>query len=209
MQITRRGPVSVLKYVDVTLQPAVTYFRQARKVKVKSFVFVSNEIRHDAKFIFTLLKKLIPHIRLLVPNAKHFHFFSDSPTSQYRNKTILNSPTITRNISVEKPLGTIPKLGTARDHVTQLVVPKCQADMAVRHGKVIIQDAADFYSWASSERGCIDYLFINVEDYEESENILADLMVNIQAVKGTMKMHAVKSAKHSNKVKVRGTSCYC
>ena len=151
MQITRRGPAYVLKYVDVTLHPAVTYFRQARKVKVKSFVFVSNEIRHDAKFIFTLLKKLIPHIRLLVPNAKHFHFFSDSPTSQYRNKTILNSPTITRNISVEKPLGTIPKLGTARDHVTQLVVPKCQADMAVRHGKVIIQDAADFYSWAFSK----------------------------------------------------------
>ena len=81
--------------------------------------------------------------------------------------------------------------------------------MAVRHGKVIIQDAADFYSWASSERGCIDYLFINVEDYEESENILADLMVNIQAVKGTMKVHAVKSAKHPNKIKVWGTCCYC
>ena len=140
-----------MRYVDVTLHPAVTYFRQARRMKAKSFVFVSNEVRQDAKFIFTLLKKLILHVRLLVSNAKHFHFFSDSPTSQYRNKTILNSPTITRNISVEKPLGTIPKLGTARDHVTQLVVPKCQADMAVRHGKVIIQDAADFYSWASSE----------------------------------------------------------
>ena len=81
--------------------------------------------------------------------------------------------------------------------------------MAVRHGKVIIQDAADFYSWASSERGCIDYLFINVEDYEESENILADLMVNIQALKSTMKVHAVKSANHPNKIKVLGTFCYC
>ena len=81
--------------------------------------------------------------------------------------------------------------------------------MALRHGKLIIQDAADFYSWASSEGGCIDYLFISVEDYEESENISAGLMVNIQAVKGTMKVHAVQSAKHPNKIKVRGTSCYC
>ena len=81
--------------------------------------------------------------------------------------------------------------------------------MAVRHVKVIIQDAADVYSWVSFERGCIDYLFNSVEDYEESENILADLMVNMQAVKGTMKVHAVKSAKHPNKIKVRGTSCYC
>ena len=39
-----------------------------REVKVKSFVFVLNEIRHDAKFIFALLKKLIPHVKLLVPN---------------------------------------------------------------------------------------------------------------------------------------------
>ena len=61
----------------VTLHPAVVYFCQAEKVKVKSFVFVSNEIRHDAKFIFALLKKIIPHIKLLVPNAKHCHFFSD------------------------------------------------------------------------------------------------------------------------------------
>ena len=46
----------------VTLHPAVVYFRQAGKVKVKSFVFVSNEIRHDAKFIFALLNELIPYV---------------------------------------------------------------------------------------------------------------------------------------------------
>ena len=57
---------------------------------------------------------------------------------------------------------------------------KRQANMAVRHGRVIIQDAADIYSWASSEQHCIDYLFINVEDYEESKNILVDLMIDIQ-----------------------------
>lgn len=50
--------------------------------------------------------------------------------------------------------------------------------MAVRHGKVVIQDAFDFLSWASSEGGCIDYLFISVEDYEESKNILTDLMIH-------------------------------
>ena len=80
--------------------------------------------------------------------------------------------------------------------------------MAVRHGKVIMQDAADLYSWASCERDCIDYWFINVQDYEESENILANLMVNIQVVKDTIKVHAMKSAKHPNKIKVWGTSCY-
>ena len=81
--------------------------------------------------------------------------------------------------------------------------------MAVRHGKVIIQDSTDFCSSASPERRCIGHLYINVEDHKESENISADLMVSIQAVEGTMKVHAVKSTKHPYKVKVRETSCYC
>ena len=46
-----------------TLHPAVVYFCQAGKVKVKSFAFESNKIRHNAKFIFTLLKKLIQHVK--------------------------------------------------------------------------------------------------------------------------------------------------
>ena len=152
MQITRRGPVCVLKYVDVTLHPAVTYFRQARKVKVKSFVFVSNEIRHDAKFIFALLKKLIPHVKLLVPNAKHCHFFSDSPTSQYRNKTIFKLISHHKEYFGLEATWNYSEVGHGKGPCDPIGgTAKRQADMAVRHGKVIIQDAADFYSWASSE----------------------------------------------------------
>ena len=179
-------------------------------MKVKSFAFVSNEIRQDAKFIFALLKKLIPHVKLLVPNAKHCHFFSDSPTLQYRNKTIFKLISHQKEYFGLKATWNYSEVGHGKGPCDPIGgTAKRQADMAVRHGKVIIQDAADFYSWASSEQDCIDYLFINVEDYEESENVLADLMVNIQAIKDTMKVHAVKSAKHLSKIKVRGTSCYC
>ena len=165
----------------VTLHPAVVYFRQAEKVKVKSFVFVSNEIRHDAKFIFALLKKLIPHVKLLVPNAKHCHFFSDSPTLQYRNKTIFKLISYHREHFGLEATWNYSKDGHGQGPCDPIGgTAKRQADMAVRHVKVIIQDAADIYSWASSEQHCIDYLFINVEDYEENENNLVDLMVDIQ-----------------------------
>ena len=72
--------------------------------------------------------------------------------------------------------------------------------MAARHGKVVIQDALDFFTLASSEQGCISYLFIEVDDYEESEIFLAVLMTDIQAAKDTIKAHASKST-DSNKIK--------
>ena len=140
----------------VTLHPAVVYFRQAEKVKVKSFVFVSNEIRHDAKFILALLKKLIPHVKLLVSNAKHCHFFSDSPTSQYRNKTIFKLISHHKKYFGLEATWNYSEVGHGKGPCDPIGgTAKRQADMAVRNGKVIIQDAADFYSWASSEGGCI------------------------------------------------------
>ena len=124
-------------------------------------------------------------------------FFSDSPSSQYRNKTIFKLISHHKEyfgleatwsyFEVRHGKGPCDSIGGTA---------KRQADMAVRHGKVIIQEAADFYSWASSERGCIDYLSISFEDYEESENILPDLMVNIQAVKDTTKGHADQRARY-------------
>ena len=57
---------------NVTLQPVVVYFRHADSVK--SFVFVSSEARHDAKFISALMNKLILQVKLLVPNVTHWRF---------------------------------------------------------------------------------------------------------------------------------------
>ena len=56
---------------------------------------------------------------------------------------------------------------------------KRQADIPVRHGKVVIQVALGFVALASSDQGFINYLFIGVEDYEESEKFLAVLMTDI------------------------------
>ena len=133
--------------LTVTLHPAVIYFRQAEKVKVKSYVFVSNETRHNAKFIFALLKKLIPHVKLLVPNAKHWHFFSDSPTSQYRNKTIFKLISHQKeHFGLEAPWS-YSEVGHRKGPCVSIGgIAKRQANMALRQGKVIIQDAADFYS---------------------------------------------------------------
>ena len=80
---------------------------------------------------------------------------------------------------------------------------KRQADMAVRHPR-----CSRFFAWASSQQGCINYLFIWVEDYEDSEKFSAVLINDIQTVKDTTNVYAVKSV-GPNKIKIRETSRCC
>ena len=53
----------------------------------KSFVFSSNESRNDA-ILSTLTGKLVPLLKEVVPDLEMVHYWTDSPTSQYRNCTI-------------------------------------------------------------------------------------------------------------------------
>jgi hypothetical protein len=51
------------------------------------------------------------------------------------------------------------------------------ADMAIRQGKVLIQNAEDFYAWAkqTEENGSkIKYLFYNQEDVDNGDKILQE-----------------------------------
>ena len=49
---------------------------------------LSSESHHDATFIFTQIGKLVPLLKEIVPNLEMIHYWTDSPTSKYRNKTI-------------------------------------------------------------------------------------------------------------------------
>ena len=70
----------------ISLHPVVIYYRIGDTLKVKSYVFILNEMRNDAKFIYALLEILNSELKALIPDLSHCHYFTDSPTSQYRNK---------------------------------------------------------------------------------------------------------------------------
>ena len=75
---------------QVTIYPVVMYYKNRREKENshQSFVFVSSESHHDATFIYTLIGKLVPLLKEIVPNLEMIHYWTHSPTSQYRNKTI-------------------------------------------------------------------------------------------------------------------------
>ena len=73
----------------VTIHPAVTYYPSEDGLQShKSRVFVSDELGHTSATVYAFLRELIPNLKAMLPNLKHVHYYTDSPTSQYRNKTI-------------------------------------------------------------------------------------------------------------------------
>ena len=118
---------------------------EEKKRTVTRVVFLSSESHHDATFIYTLVGKLVPLLKEIVPNLKMIHYWTDSPTSQYRNKTIfkviyheeyLNCKASWDYMEAGHGKGPCDSIdGTA----------KHKANQAVKNGRFVIQDAAEFY----------------------------------------------------------------
>ena len=73
---------------QVTIHPVVAYFKKDEKLCHQSYVFISDEPRHNAKFVFALLRSLVPQLIELIPALEYIHYWTDLPMNQYCNKTI-------------------------------------------------------------------------------------------------------------------------
>ena len=60
---------------QVTIHPVVMYYKtqNSEESSNKSFVFISNESRHDAIFAYTIISKLVPLLKEVVPNLGMVH----------------------------------------------------------------------------------------------------------------------------------------
>jgi hypothetical protein len=63
------------------------------------------------------------------------------------------------------------------------------ADEAVRQGRVTIQDASDYFAWASCTQGAVKYVFVSKEQCEETQNAMKTLILS--PMKRTIKIHSV------------------
>lgn len=73
----------------ITLHSMVVYSQSGTGTKSQSYVAVSDVMSQNATTVYTILRKFIPTLQNENPNLKTVHYLSGSPTSQYRNKTIL------------------------------------------------------------------------------------------------------------------------
>jgi hypothetical protein len=80
-------------YLDkysVTLHPVVVYFKDAEgKIGHTSYVYVSDTPSHNSGTVYSFMKKICEEVKANRPYTICIHYVTNSPTSQYRNKSIM------------------------------------------------------------------------------------------------------------------------
>lgn len=79
----------------VTVHPAVLHVRVTGPdgqvfSKVFSLCLVTDDRRHDAGAVLAFVEQIVAWIKENLPDIEMIHFWSDSPSSQYRNISILS-----------------------------------------------------------------------------------------------------------------------
>lgn len=197
---------------SVTLHPVVVWSNDCQseeKLKVNSYVFVSNVGHHNTAAVFTILSKLVPRIKQDIDGLKKIHYWTDSPTSQYRNKTIFHIvenhnkffPDITCSWNYfESGHGKGPCDGIGG-------CAKRMASEAVKQQKVQIQDADDFFRWAVKTQQKIEYFQYTNSEYETSVQTVLSWSKEVVTIRGTLQVHWVSLRKKV--LRFYKTSCYC
>ncbi len=149
----------------------------------------------------------MPEVQEIVPGLTKVHYWTDSPTSQYRNKTIFHAVDTHREIQWVPALWNYFEAGhgkSACDGVGS--TSKHLAQDAVKQGKVEhgILTAADYYKWASSSNSSIAYRWYSGDDYKATQTELKSIG-DICPIKGTFKIHSIRSSHH---LFTRDVSCY-
>jgi hypothetical protein len=194
----------------VTLHTAVMYYTDENQNSThKSIVAVSNDLSHNAASVCAIIKKMMPGIMNTVPQLSKVYYLTDSPTSQYRNRSIFQMisyhqqdyglPCSWMYLEAGHGKGPCDGLGAS---------VKRSASRAITHGR-IIQSAEEFFTWSNSFKTSIDFIYVSKEDCKAIQNILQERGQGIKRVQGTMKLHAVVGQNLPNTILVRDLPCCC
>ena len=190
----------------MTVHRAVIHYKGVNgELKYKSLVVLSDEMAHTVATVFPFLKAIVGWFEQNLAHIHQIYYLSDSPTSQYRNGTILKLESLHKamfGISgswqyVESGYGKRPCDGVEGS-------VKLTADRAVKTGK-LIETAQYFYAWGISDtQSAVKYIFVTKEEVKKAPTELPSL--GAFRVHGTMKTHAVMPV--DDHIYIRETSCF-
>ena len=176
----------------VSLHPVVVYYKadDHDEPQHKNYIFISDVLQHNARAVTAIMSMLVPRILRDLPGTTRIQYWTDSPSSQYRNRYIFDVLCRHEQLFGIKASWHFFESGHGKGPCDSLGgAAKRHASEAVRQGKTTIQDAHDFFNWAKGSEKSIRYLFYSQEEYEAAEKILNQR--SVRPVPGTMKTHAV------------------
>ncbi|XP_071164971.1 uncharacterized protein [Mytilus edulis] len=194
----------------VTLHPVVVYFKNEQKeLEHKNYVFVSDDLGHNIGSVYTIIQKLLSEIKNHVNNLKVVHYWTDSPSSQYRNKTAFYIVSDHKNIFGVNAIWNYFETGHGKGPCDGIGgTSKRTADLAVRQGKITVQDAPEYFERVQKHHTSAKYIYYNSTECTDSRLEISEFNKHIIPLKGTMQVHCMVGVSKGI-VKTTVTSCYC
>jgi len=187
---------------QATLHTGVAYTVDEQQ----SFTTISDSLRHDPAAIWAHLKPVLQDLRNQHPEITDVHFFSDGPTTQYRNKVnFYLFSTMLKTMGFESGSWNFFESGHgkgAADAVGGSV--KRQADAMVLRG-IDIPDAKKLFNFLDCGNSAVKFYFIETSAINEVE---ATYPKTLKPIHGTMKLHQLLTDEELNVVH-RDLSCFC
>lgn len=175
---------------QICLNTGVFYAFEEGEVQARCFATVSDNIEHQAHAVWAHMTPILERAALQYPNTEQVHFFSDSPSSQYRNRTNMylmkiTVPKIMRNVKFMSWNFTAAGHGKGpMDGVGGAL--KRMADYHVSHG-TDITSSAEFISTLQKSK----VMLIEIKD-EEVKHLKSEVSnMNIPEIKGIMNSYQV------------------
>ena len=197
----------------ITLHPIVVYYREGGEVRHKSYVCVSPVDKHDSTLVIAILKKFIQEdIAPLIAEKeiKKIHYLTDSPVSQYRNKSIFFY--VSNHFAMFGLLAEwhYSEVGHGKGPCDGVgACSKRMAFEAIKRGYTI-KDALTFYRWGCSLTKCaITFFYVDEFDYTAVDEGLTKIKPLLTALSGTMLLHSVRPGMAQYTVLWREQSCTC
>lgn len=179
---------------QITIHTGVAYTIEGKDEKVKAFSFatLSESLRHDPQAIWAHMHPVISHFLKNNPNIKKVHFLSDSPTTQYRNKTnFLFFHTINKRYStIEEGTWNFSEAGHGKgapDGVGAVV--KRTADRLIAEG-TDITNLDTLFDKISANVENVKFWRISDENISEMDRFISSYG-DVVTVGGTMTIHQV------------------
>ena len=189
----------------ISIHPMVVHYQDEEGVLQHiSFVGLTEEGKHSAPTIYTFMKSFIPKLQEHLPNLKVLHYITDSPSSQYRNKTI--AAILARHVSLFgiRASWTYLESGHGKgpcDGVGGGI--KKMADNAIKKGETIT-NVDEFHQVIGEKESKMKLIRVSSRDIQETRDELNTW--DIITCDGIGSAHALWSVRGS--MMIRETSCF-
>lgn len=177
------------------------------KDKCQSFASVCDDNCHEPHAIWAHLIPVVKFLRENYVGIQVIHFFSDGPSSQYRQKKnfyLLNLFTTKFNLSYTT--WSFSESGHGKGIADGIGgATKRALDRHVAYGNDVT-NATDAYNHLKTAMKTVQCFYISKSDVSNIKTLVPN---NLKAIQGTMQIHQVMTKHGEKQIQYRSLSCFC